>query len=352
MANPVGKTNISYIFTTQPQHSKVVVIYLEISSLQIYFIKIGGEFLSRKLTQLEVNERVALTNKDIDILESYTDSKVPFLCRCKVCTHEWRISLSNIISGKRCPKCVIRESAERYKKSTEQFRAELMQVNSNIDFDGEYVNCRVKLICHCLACGHTWSAKPDNLLSGYGCPACWSVRRVGITMRSHETFVQQLSEKHPTICTLSPYVGVKIPIPFFCQQCGHEWVSTPDTMLHKVSGCPNCSASHGEVAVSNYLAKNNISYTKWKKFDDLIGLGGGFLSYDFYIPDKNMLIEYQGQFHDESANSEFFHNDLERQRAHDQLKREYARSNQFRLLEIWYYDFKKINEILDAELAS
>ena len=47
-----------------------------------------------------------------------------------------------------------------------------------------------------------------------------------------------------------------------------------------------------------YLTENNFSYELNKKFPDLRGVGGGKLSYDFYIPLENVLIEFQGIYHD------------------------------------------------------
>ena len=38
------------------------------------------------------------------------------------------------------------------------------------------------------------------------------------------------------------------------------------------------------------------------------------------------------------------------QKEYDRCKREYAEKNEYRLLEIWYYDFDNIEGILDKEL--
>lgn len=42
--------------------------------------------------------------------------------------------------------------------------------------------------------------------------------------------------------------------------------------------------------------------------------------------------------------------DFERQLEHDKRKRNYAKENNIRLLEIWYYDIDNIEEILIKEL--
>lgn len=73
------------------------------------------------------------------------------------------------------------------------------------------------------------------------------------------------------------------------------------------------------------------------------------LSYDFYIPDKNVLIEYNGIQH--YKNISFFYkteHDWHRQLHHDWMKRKYARKNNIKLLII--KEINDINKILKEEL--
>ena len=91
---------------------------------------------------------------------------------------------------------------------------------------------------------------------------------------------------------------------------------------------------------------NNISYIFQYSFDDLKGINDGLLSYDIYLDKMNILIEYQGEFHDGSA-YKMFPERFKEQQEHDRRKREYAKSHNIELLEIWYWDFDNIEEILD-----
>lgn len=59
------------------------------------------------------------------------------------------------------------------------------------------------------------------------------------------------------------------------------------------------------------------------------------MSYDFYIPGGNVLIEYQGSFHDNTARLQT-QSDYQIQLEHDRRKRSYAEANDIRLIEIWY----------------
>jgi len=93
----------------------------------------------------------------------------------------------------------------------------------------------------------------------------------------------------------------------------------------------------------------HIYYISQKEFEGLVGLRNGNLSYDFYLPQYNLLIEYQGQFHDGTAPRQT-KEQFEKQQEHDRRKKQYVENNKIRLLEIWYWDFDRIEEILDREL--
>ena len=119
--------------------------------------------------------------------------------------------------------------------------------------------------------------------------------------------------------------------------------------------CPICNEWHGERKIREYLTKNNIEFTAQKTFSNLLGTGekrNKPLSYDFYIPVNNLLIEFQGEQHympvDFSGKGmKQAEKDFEKQQEHDRRKREYAQQNNIDLLEITYLEENKIEEILD-----
>jgi len=120
-----------------------------------------------------------------------------------------------------------------------------------------------------------------------------------------------------------------------------------NTVIYKYR-CPECEYSKGEVKISNYLIVNNINYIPQKEFNNLIGLGGGNLSYDFYLPQYNLLIEFQGEQHEKFISG--LHKsivDFNKQMEHDKRKRDYANKNNIQLLEIWYNCYEEIDFILD-----
>ncbi len=115
--------------------------------------------------------------------------------------------------------------------------------------------------------------------------------------------------------------------------------------------CPECDYSKGEERISNYLINNKIDYIPQKEFEGLLGLGNGNLSYDFYLEQYNLLIEFQGRQHAEYIPG--LHKskkDFEKQLEHDYRKRNYAKKHNIKELEIWYNCFDDIEYILDMVL--
>ena len=135
-----------------------------------------------------------------------------------------------------------------------------------------------------------------------------------------------------------------------CIECGHKWrAKINDRNKNNGTGCTECSSSKGEKECKRILDLRNVYYFPQKEFDGLLGVGNGNLSYDFYLPEYNLLIEYQGEFHDGTAYQQTTEQ-FEYQKEHDRRKKEYAKSNGYNFLEIWYWDFDKIEEILEIHL--
>lgn len=138
-------------------------------------------------------------------------------------------------------------------------------------------------------------------------------------------------------------------------ECGNI-ISVAGAELRKgdTKSC-GCLKSNLEYSITKYLLHQNVYFESQKKFNDLKGIHNGLLSYDFYIPSYNLLIEAQGQQHykpvkfggqsDLLAKHKF-----ECQQEHDKRKQEYAKENKYKLLEIPYWDCDKIEKILDEEL--
>lgn len=130
-------------------------------------------------------------------------------------------------------------------------------------------------------------------------------------------------------------------------ECGQEVIVSSNSLVeHKTVSC-GCLSSFGEYQINQYFINKRIKFESQKRFDGLLGLGNGLLSYDFYIPRYNLLIEAQGEQHKKSVVIFGGEEQFKIQQEHDRRKREYAENNGFNFLEIWYYDYDNVNNILD-----
>lgn len=123
-----------------------------------------------------------------------------------------------------------------------------------------------------------------------------------------------------------------------------------NSILNNNCGCPKCNKSHGEINIEKYLIKENIKFYSQYTFNSLTGVGGRQLSYDFYLPDYNLLIEYQGEQHYRPIDRFGGIQQFEIQEEHDRRKKDYAIENKINLLEISYSNFNNIEQILNKEL--
>ena len=110
--------------------------------------------------------------------------------------------------------------------------------------------------------------------------------------------------------------------------------------------------SKGETSIKEILEKYNINYVSQKIFDDLKDVR--HLKFDFYLPDFNTAIEYDGEFHyyviNNCKNIEQAENNYSNLVKHDDMKNEYCSSNGINLIRIPYWDYDRIEEIIVSTL--
>ena len=295
----------------------------------------------RKKTHEEFIEEMEIKNPNIEILGKYINNSTKIEYRCKICNHKDKKRTGHLLRGSGCPKCAIKKQIKRQTKTHECFIEELKEINPNIEILGKYKGAKIHIEYRCKICNHKDEMRPDHLLRGQGCPIC-----AGTIKKTHECFIEELKEINPNIEILGKYINNKIHIEYRCKICNHKDEMRPDHLL-RGSGCPICNQSKGEKRILKYLNENNIEYIYQMKYSDLRGINDGLLSYDFYLPTYNLLIEYQGEYHDHTVSnqSDF---DFAIQQEHDKRKKEYAEKNNIQLLEIWYWDFDNIEKILDT----
>lgn len=121
-----------------------------------------------------------------------------------------------------------------------------------------------------------------------------------------------------------------------CQcECGNMTTATyTDLTKGRKQSCGCIKYSIGEYNISEILKQNNIEYISEYKYPDL-----GLYRYDFYLPQYNRLIEFDGRQHFFELSGSWYDNDnLQQRQTRDKIKNEWALKNNIPLVRIPYWE--------------
>ena len=246
----------------------------------------------------------------------------------------------NHLFGQGCPKCGQTRANKKNTLTTEQFIKEANKAHNNkYDYSQtEYINATTKVKIICPVHG-IFEQLPSNHLKGTNCPKCFGREK------TIEQFIKEAKEIHGDKYDYSKsnYKDSRTKICIICSKHGEFWQS-PHAHITSKCGCPKCKSSHGETKIRNFLVENNIIFEEQKKFTECKDKRS--LPFDFYLPEKNLLIEYQGEQHYKKGcfTSKKEHDNLSLRKKHDEIKRNYCKKNKITEIEIKYNE--NIKEVL------
>lgn len=111
------------------------------------------------------------------------------------------------------------------------------------------------------------------------------------------------------------------------------------------------SLSLGERKIYLFLKQQNINFINEHFFEDCINIKTNYsLFFDFYLPNFNICIEFDGRQHFEQICFGQNDKDFKQRKERDEIKNQYCKSNNIKLIRIPYWDFNKIEEILTKDI--
>lgn len=264
--------------------------------------------------------------------------------------YKYKANIHCIVSGKRPHMFMYNPFA------TENFKR-YMEINhpNYIWLDKEYKGSKTKMRFMCKF--HPEKGEqinfPDNIIhSHHLCKYCAYERMRDERVIQKEKLEQYCADKNVE------YVGqyTKDHETYVIYQCEEHRKNGKQEMSlshFKASArpCRFCSESSGEIKVSNYLIRNNITFSKEKRFDDCKDVRK--LRFDFYLEDLNTIIEYDGKQHFYPVtfwNGADATSMLKKNQSRDKMKDDYCKSHGIRLIRIPYTQYNNIEKILDREL--
>jgi hypothetical protein len=289
---------------------------------------------AQKTTNKFKKEVYKLVGDEYTVLGEYINSDIKIKMKHNKCGYLYTIEPTNFLQGTRCAKC-----AGNAKKTTEEFKKEVYElVGGEYTVLGEYNNCQTEIKIKHNECGHIYKIKPSSFLIGTICPKCrWNGRK---TTEEFKKEVYELVGDEYTV--LGEYASNKTKIKMRHNKCGHIYKVKPQKFLQG-SRCPICSlASKSELKIFNWLNDKNYNfkynYTNHKCEDKRK------LRFDFYL--DNLIIEYDGLQH--FKKEDFFRTNLKIRRRRDNIKNQYCKENDIRLIRIPYWQKDNIENILES----
>lgn len=278
--------------------------------------------------------------QEIELIKFETSRK-EIIYRCKNCQKEYYLSKGYSIYRRTtlCFDCYPHQKTSGYRDWINNF----IFNSSQFDFAGEWdgkvgKDSAVPIICH--KCGRTQIKNASNMINSTEQTLCCFCGKNGQPV-DLDIYLSRMEKNDKKDYEVLEYKDMKHSIKVK-HSCGFVFTQNAQNFLTGL-GCPKCyrKMSKGEVKIENWLKEHQIFYETQKRFDFNL-----HLSFDFYLPDYNTLIEYQGRQHYEPV--EYFGGEeqLQKQKDNDKAKAIFCENNNYNLVAIPYYDFDEIEKYL------
>lgn len=310
----------------------------------------------RKITLEEFIKKAKIKHKYPDnygydkVIYNGYKQKIEIYCpRCK--KYFWQTA-ANHLKGEGCMDCGRNKTIEKQKLSHQEILKKFKKSHpTGYIYIGQYNGYDKKMKIMCQTCGNIFFQTPANHINGKGCPNCKFKKLSQLYTKTREQFINDVEKVHGKNKYNYDefiYKNHKTKSIIYCNNCKRKFFQSPSKHLQG-QGCPFCSKSHGEEFICRWLISNNINFEQEKRFNDCKDLLP--LPFDFYLPDYNTCIEYQGRQHYTPKMQIMKHKSIKngimafkKQLRHDKIKRKYCKNHGIRLVEIKYT--KNIEKIL------
>ena len=271
-------------------------------------------------------------------------SKVTIICPIH---GEFEQRASHHLNGHGCKKCADLITGKANVSNLETFIARSRVIHNNeYDYSKSiYRNARTKLEIICPKHGSFWQTPQCH---GHGCPICGNEKTNNYNKTTLEEFVERAREIHENkydysevkFNILTDYITIICPI--------HGRFTQRATNHLQGSGCQMCRSSRGEIYISQILSEYGINYIQQYKIpiDTTINIQGN-TEIDFYLPEYNIFIEYNGIQH--YIPQDYFGGKLKFEKyqiPRDNYVRNYCKDNNIRLIEV-DYTYKTKQDIIN-----
>ena len=260
---------------------------------------------------------------------------------CPYCKKDYETSLTSVIQGQ-SKSCGCHQHAFKYKKG---------------DLIGPYF---IKLVSDCWVknghtygkfecpkCGDAFTTRPIDVVSGRRkcCPKHRMENLFGGV--NNNPLIDLSGQRFGKLTAIKPIKDENgWYLQWLCKcDCGKEKIVRTQNLKKGCTTSCGCIKSANEIKIEEILTELQIDFETEKTFDNCINPKTNYkLRFDFYLPDYNTCIEYDGQQHYIGWWQDKIEGSLESSQYRDKIKTDFCRNNNIKLIRIPYWDENKIDK--------
>ena len=273
-------------------------------------------------------------------LSKNKDSRIMCVCKC-VCGKEVKIRPARIVNND------VTSCGCKRNDSQNEYRSMIGKKINKWEIIGFEFNKISYFVCRC-ECGNVKKVNVYNLLKKYT-KDCGCGRK---RMLSETKSKNLLGQKFGKLLVVERIQGSSKfkRIRYRCKcDCGNETIVESCSLVTGTTISCGCIISKHNLEIKTYLTELNLEHVP----EYVVKIDGHYMRYDFYIPSKNLIIEYDGEHHYRPvafAGKSYYNaeSNFERTQRYDQLKNQYCTDNGINLLRIPYWEQKNIKAIINT----
>lgn len=311
------------------KNHKYIKFKKDVAEVKKYIDSIGGKWISGEY----VNSK----------------SKLKLLCpKCGEVFNKTYFSLKRN-DNPLCIKCTKKENGKKISKGLSKENLDKIKELGGKLVRVEFGKGRIIITIKCSLCDSEFDIIGKSMLIRrktmlcYDCSRKFIIDKKRYSIEEVRKYIENLGGK----LLSESYNNNSDYLKILCNKCNKEFERTFDVVKQYESvTCPNCKdiISKGEIKIRDILLKNNIDFTMQQKFKGCYKKN--YLRFDFYIKEFNTCIEFNGLQHYEPIKFYGGKNKFKKTVERDNIKKQYCKKNNIKLITIPYWNIKKIESIL------
>ena len=306
-----------------------------------------------RIRTIEAAKQYVKENTDAELLETEwlgNTAMMRFRCACgKEFKAQW--NRFRCQGQTRCNDCAKAGQYAEKRLTDDDLRARIAKCSDSEWVSGEYKNQKSKLTFRC-SCGNLFTVACSTFLyqpSFLKCPSC-SGKLKGDLQKMDIGFIADYAVEHGAVLLSTEYVSASEPLMFQCS-CGRKFKRSWNSFYSgKAYRCLRCTRyiSKGSLILEQRLIELGLFYEREKRFPDCVYKRP--LPFDFYIPDQNMCIEFDGEQHYRPVAFGKKEDDFEELKKRDAIKDQYCKEHGITLVRVPYYALDFADIVISSKL--